>query len=84
MYKRRSWCGSRKGGRYYVEENEKEEKGPCHIRSSGSRPHQGSDEISFLLAMAQRNSRKAEEFFKKKEEKSRPSRRSGKEVRFKK
>ena len=65
-------------------QNEKEEEGSCHIRSSGSRPHEGSDEISFLLAMAQQNSRKAEEFFKKKEERSRPSKRSGKKVRFKK
>ena len=43
-----------------------------------------TDEVSFLLAMAQQNSRKAERFFKKKEEESRPSKRSGKKVRFKK
>ena len=48
------------------------------------REEEVTDEISFLLAMAQRNSRKAEEFFKRKEEKSRPSERSGKKVRFKK
>ena len=65
-------------------QNVKEEEGSCHIRASGSRPYEGSDEISFLLAMAQRNSRKAEKFFKRKEEKSRPSKRSGKKVRSKK
>ena len=65
-------------------QNMKEEEGSCHIRASGSRPYEGSDEINFLLAMAQRNSRKAEEFLKKKEEKSRPLKRSGKKVRFKK
>ena len=40
-----------------------------------------TNKIRFLLAMAQWNSRKAK-FFKNKEEKSRPSERSGKRVRF--
>ena len=63
-------------------QNEKEEEGSFHTKSSGYRPNEGPDEINFLLAMVQRNSRKAEEFFRKKEEKSRPSERSGKKGEF--
>ena len=69
---------------FHLCQNEKEKEGSFYIKSSGYRPHEGPDEINFLLAMVQRNSRKAEEFFKKKEEKSRPSKRSRKEVRLKK
>ena len=66
-------------------QNMKEERESCHTRASGSRPYgaRRPDEINFLLAMVQRNSRKAEEFFKEKEEKSRPLKRSGQKVRFK-
>ena len=60
--------------------NHRMEFHPCQNKKE----EKESGEISFLLAMAQRNSRKAEEFFKKKEEKSRPSKRSRKEVRLKK
>ena len=63
-------------------QNVKEEEGSFHTKSSGYRPNEGSEEINFLLAMVQRNSRKAEEFFEKKEEKSRPSERSGKKIEF--
>ena len=64
---------------FHLCQNEKEKEGSFYIKSSGYRPHEGPDEINFLLAMVQRNSRKAEEFFGKKEEKSRPSERSGEE-----
>ena len=62
-------------------QNRKEE-GSFHIKSSGYRPSEGPDEINLPLAVVQRNSREAEEFFKKKEEKSRPSERSGKKEEF--
>ena len=63
-------------------QNRKEEEGSFHIESSGYRPLEGPNEIDLLLTMVQRDSRKAEEFFRKKEEKSRPSERSGKKEEF--